>query len=138
MNPNNYFQKSQVMSMQTTEKMNMVFEYINLDYLDMMADGDNEMKKVMLGMLFEEMPLELEKMQQLCNDSKWQELSGACHKMKSTLSFVGNDTMTNTNKTLEIMSQEETETESFPAMINTLMEMWPKVKVELQGVHDGL
>lgn len=126
------------MSMQTTEKMNKVFEYINLDYLDMMADGDDEMKKVMLGMLFEEMPVELDKMHELCTTSNWQELSAACHKMKSTLSFVGNDTMTNTNKTLEIMSKEETETESFPDMINTLIEMWPKVKIELQGVHDGL
>ena len=36
------------MSMQTTENMNKIFEHINLDYLDMMADGDNEMKKVML------------------------------------------------------------------------------------------
>jgi len=126
------------MSMQTTENMNKVFEYINLDYLDMMADGDNEMKKVMLGMLFEEMPVELEKMQELCAANSWQDLSGACHKMKSTLSFVGNDTMTNTNKTLEIMAKEETETESFSGMINTLIEMWPKVKVELQGVHDAL
>ena len=89
-------------------------------------------------MLFEEMPIELEKMQQLCTASEWKELSGACHKMKSTLSFVGNDTMTNTNKTLEIMSMEETETESFSALINSLIEMWSKVKVELQGVHDGL
>jgi len=126
------------MSMQTTENMNKVFEYINLDYLDMMADGDDEMKKVMLGMLFEEMPVELEKMKQLCNDGSWQDLSSACHKMKSTLSFVGNDVMTNTNKSLEIKSHEGTETETFAGMVDTLIDMWPKVKVELQGVHDAL
>jgi len=104
----------------------------------MMADGDNEMKKVMLDMLFEEMPLELEKMKTLCDQGNWNELSSVCHKMKSTLSFVGNDVMTNSNKTLELMSKSETETESFPDLVNTLIEMWPKVKVELTEVHNSL
>ena len=121
-----------------TNQMNKTFEYINLDYLDMMADGDNEMKKVMLDMLFEEMPVELEKMKSLCQKNDWQELSSVCHKMKSTLSFVGNDTMTNSNKTLELMSKAENETESFPGLVDTLMDMWPKVKVELQQVHNTL
>ena len=126
------------MSMENTKEMDKVFEYINLDYLDMMADGDNDMKKVMLGMLFEEMPEELEKMQQLCEAKDWQELSSVAHKMKSTLSFVGNDEMTNANKTLEIMTKSETEAESFSGLVNTIVEMWPKVLVELQGVHDSL
>ncbi len=126
------------MSIETTNQMNKVFEYINLDYLDMMADGDNDMKKVMLGMLFEEMPEELEKMQQLCQAKDWQELSSVAHKMKSTLSFVGNDTMTNANKTLEVMSKAETETESLAEMVTTIVEMWPKVLNELKGVHDNL
>jgi len=126
------------MSMETTDQMNKVYEHINLEYLDMMADGDNEMKKVMLGMLFEEMPLELEKMQNECATEQWEELSSTCHKMKSTLSFVGNDSMTNANKTLEVMAKAATETESFPDLVQTLVDMWPKVKVELQAVHDGL
>lgn len=125
------------MSMETTQ-MNKVFEYINLDYLDMMADGDNEMKKVMLDMLFEEMPIELEKMKSLCAQGEWNELSSVSHKMKSTLSFVGNETMTNSNKTLEVMAKAETETETFLGLINTLIEMWPKVKGELTVVYNTL
>lgn len=118
--------------------MNKVFEYINLDYLDMMADGDDDMKKVMLGMLFEEMPLELEKMQQACTDENWAELSSICHKMKSTLSFIGNETMTNSNMTLELKSKEVTETNTFQALIDSIVETWPKVKTELEEVHNSL
>lgn len=124
--------------METTNQMSKVYQYINLDYLDMMADGDNDMKKIMLGMLFEEMPLEIEKMQQLCEAKEWDELSSVSHKMKSTLSFVGNEEMTNANQALEIMAKAADEPEALPPLVNTLAEMWPKVKPELQTVHDSL
>lgn len=124
--------------METTTQMNKVFEFINLDYLNMMADGDDEMKQVMLGMLFEEMPLELVKMTEQCAASDWAELSATCHKMKSTLSFVGNEVMTKANTTLEILSKTGEDAETYPEFIQTLHDMWPKVKQELQEVHDGL
>jgi len=126
------------MSMETTEQMNKIFEFINLDYLNMMADGDDEMKKVMLGMLFEEVPLELVKMTEQCAAGNWADLSATCHKMKSTLSFVGNDAMTEANKTLEILSKTGEDTETYTGFIQTLHDMWPKVKEELQTVHDGI
>lgn len=126
------------MSMQTTEQMGKVYENINLDYLNMMADGDDEMKKVMLGMLFEEMPLELERMQQECEAGNWTELSAVCHKMKSTLSFVGNPQMTEANQIMEVLSKSGEDINTFPGYITTLQEWWPKVLAELQEVHDSL
>jgi HPt (histidine-containing phosphotransfer) domain-containing protein len=78
-----------------------VYNFINLDYLDMMSDGDLEMKKVMLDMLFDELPTEIAKMRELVNSGRWKELSSVAHKMKSTLSFIGCDTMTAANIDIE-------------------------------------
>ncbi len=122
----------------STETEMKVYEYVNLDYLNMMADGDDEMKKVMLAMLFEEMPLELVKMTELCAAGEWTELSAACHKMKSTLSFVGNKDMTEANSILEILSKTGEEPESYPGFLQVLHDVWPKVKGELQQEHDGI
>ena len=83
-----------------------VYNFINLDYLDMMSDGDLEMKKVMLDMLFEELPQEIAKMRQLTNTSDWNELKSVAHKMKSTLSFVGCDPMTSSNSDIEMICKD--------------------------------
>jgi len=120
------------MSMQTTNPMSTTYEYINLDYLNMMADGDSEMKKVMLGMLFDEMPGELEKLQANCAEGNWKDLSAVAHKMKSTLSFVGNKEMTTANDTLEHKTKTGEDSETYPDLVNVLITMWPKVQVELQ------
>lgn len=97
-----------------------VYNFINLDYLDMMSDGDLEMKKVMLGMLLEELPAELAKMRELTSSGGWQELSSVAHKMKSTLSFVGSAAMTAANTDIEIFCKDGAENIS---MISAKMEI---------------
>ena len=97
-----------------------VYNFINLDYLDMMSDGDLEMKKVMLDMLFEELPTELAKMRELVNSSEWKELSSVAHKMKSTLSFIGCNAMTSANTDIETICNDG---ESNSSMISTKMEI---------------
>ena len=61
------------------------YKYINLDYMDMMSDGDDSMKKIMLEMLLEELPQEVKKMAELLEQENWGTLSSVSHKMKSTL-----------------------------------------------------
>lgn len=114
------------------------YQHINLDYLDMMSDGDNDMKKVMIEMLFDELPQEIEKMKSLYQQQSWDELSAVSHKMKSTLSFVGNDAMTNANKVIEIAAKEKTDTDQINGLLATLSEQFPKAISELKVEFDKL
>jgi len=107
------------------------YNYINLDYMNMMSEGDDSMKKIMLEMLLEELPVEIEKMQELLNAADWQELGSVSHKMKSTLAFVGNDAMTMANKDIELIAKNESDTDRLEGMINTLVELCPKTLAEL-------
>ena len=108
------------------------YSYINLDYMNMMSDGDDGMKKVMLEMLLEELPMELEKMNRLASEANWQELGAVSHKMKSTLSFVGNDDMTNSNKGIEMICKTGEGLEGIPDRLGKLTEKAPFALGELR------
>jgi HPt (histidine-containing phosphotransfer) domain-containing protein len=105
---------------------------INLDYLRLMADNDEEMIQTMLAMLLEELPDEMGKIQELADVENWDELTRVSHKMKSTLSFVGNDAMTAANKDLERITKYKTELQLVPTLVEVLNEQLPQVMQALQ------
>ena len=100
---------------------------IDLSYLEMMADGDDFMKKTMLDMLLEEMPPELEKLRGAYLAQDGEQLRQVAHKMKSTLAFVGNDAMTAANAALEAIGKEGAELSRAAAYLSTLETLAPAV-----------
>ena len=109
-----------------------IYKYINLDYLDMMSDGDDSMKKTMLEMLLEELPREFGEMTTLLEQKKWETLSSVSHKMKSTLAFVGNEEMTKANQQVEQLAKSNPSTESLEDLLNSLVRLCPMVITELE------
>lgn len=109
------------------------YQHINLDYLNLMADNDEDMKKIMLDMLLKELPVELEKMRSLEQAANWDELGNVSHKMKSTLAYVGNDEMTMANKTIEKLAKTASDVHELSALVKTLEENALKVIPELQS-----
>jgi HPt (histidine-containing phosphotransfer) domain-containing protein len=83
------------------------YSYINLEYLELMSDGDIDMKKVMLEMLLEELPAEVQKLADFSIEKDMENLSAVSHKLKSTLAFVGNETLDQTNKAIERIARKE-------------------------------
>ena len=116
----------------------MNYNYINLEYLDLMSDGDMDMKKVMIDMLLEEVPTEIEKLAQMEQANDWNQLKEVSHKLKSTLAFIGNSTMTTSNERVEEIAKTVTGVEELPALINTLMETYPHALEELRSVSTVL
>ena len=114
------------------------YNYINLDYLDMMSDGDESMKKVMLEMLLEELPQEVSKMTDLLETENWENLASVSHKMKSTLAFVGNDEMTIANKQIEQISKSNPSTDAISEHQSVLIKLCPMVLFELQEEYSKL
>lgn len=111
---------------------------INTDYLDLMSDGDTDMKKMMLEMMLEEIPAEIEKMNALIQEGNWKTLKEVSHKMKSTLSFVGNPEMTESNKIIEEIAKSEGAYDRLPTLIDSLLDLTPKVLKELKAELDSL
>ena len=111
---------------------------IDLSYMDMMADGDDDMKKMMLELLFEEPLQEIKSMYKLVRNSDLDSLGKVSHKMKSTLAFVGNDTLTNTNKEIERISKFNQDTDKLPDLVKTLDTLYQQALVELKSEHAKL
>jgi len=117
--------------------MSTTYQFINLSYLDLMSDGDEEMKATMIEMLLEEVPEEMSKMQDLYEAKDWKELREVSHKMKSTLSFIGNDAMTTANQQVEEIAKDGEGTDALPALLATLLEIYPKALEELKMEFDS-
>ena len=119
--------------------MNQVtYQYIDLSYLEEMAFGDAELKKTMLDMLFEEVPVELDKMRALTEVQDWDKLSSVSHKMKSTVSFVGNPALTEANRSIEHACKTGEETEHIPEWMNEVEHQFELSMPELRAVHAAL
>ena len=111
---------------------------IDLSYLELMADGDDFMKKTMLDMLLEEMPPEIEKLRQAFLAADFEALKQVAHKMKSTLAFVGNDAMTGANAALEAIGKEATDMPRASAPLTTIEALAPGVLVALRAESAGI
>jgi PAS domain S-box-containing protein len=111
---------------------------IDLSYMDLMADGDNDMKKIMLELLFEEPLQEIQSMYQMLKDDNLSDIKKVSHKMKSTLAFVGNDELTNTNVTIETIAKTEKDLDKLPNLITNLDKLYQGVLVLLKEEHDKL
>lgn len=117
----------------TTSMSKSGYEYINLEYMEMMSDGDDSMKKIMLEMLLTELPEELQKMTDCIPDTNWDEMCSVSHKMKSTLAFVGNDSMTTANREIESMTKDGGPNASTVSThMDTLNKLCPMVIEELK------
>jgi HPt (histidine-containing phosphotransfer) domain-containing protein len=112
-----------------------LYQNISLDYLDLMTEGDNDMRNTMLVMLIEELPAEIAKMRPLFEARDWLELREVSHKMKSTLAFIGNDTMTEANKKLELIAKNLAGAEVSGNLIAILEE---KLPIVMEDLHDCL
>lgn len=118
--------------------MKTVYEYVNPEYLDLMTEGDAATKKVILEMLLTELPSELAKMRALNDKEEWQTLWEVSHKMKSTLPFVGNEEMIDTNKQVEKLAKGRVQLNNIPIKLNKLEELCQKAIEELKEIHQAL
>ena len=110
------------------------YNYINLSYLEDMVGDDADMKQTMVEMLLTEIPDELAKMQTALADNDLEELFQISHKMKTTLSFIGNETMIEANRTLEHNARHRENVADIPQLLTTLLDLGEKVVAELASV----
>ncbi len=114
------------------------YKYINLEYMDLMADGDIDMKKVMLQMLFDELPEEVGKLASLAESGDMEGLSAVSHKLKSTLAFVGYTDMDTTNKRIERIAKDEEDAAKLSDLTALMLGFCDEVMPELHSEFDKL
>ncbi|MEZ4981975.1 MAG: Hpt domain-containing protein [Saprospiraceae bacterium] len=114
------------------------FQYINLEYLETVTDGDPEMKKEILGLVIDEIRNDMPRLSVLHASGDWDTLHNITHKFKSTLAFVGNELLTDTNREVEQISKVREKTESVPQLLQVINELQPRVEYELDLAYNSL
>lgn len=76
----------------------MIYRFIHLEYLDTISSGDVPLRQTLLEMVQDELQTALPAMKQAFQAKDWETLHGISHKMKSTLAFAGNTTLTAANQ----------------------------------------
>jgi HPt (histidine-containing phosphotransfer) domain-containing protein len=109
----------------------IAFTKINLDYLDLMTDGDEEMRHTMLEMLLDEIPSEMEKMKSAWQKNDLSDIKEISHKMKSTLAFIGSDPLTEANRAIEQVARGNGKSADFAALFSEIELHLPAVLEEL-------
>jgi len=122
------------------------YKHIDLSYLELMSDGDADMKGILLDMLLTEPVGEFDKMQKMAAEQNWNELKQVSHKMKSTLPYIGFEELTETNKKIDKTLWERQESQlsdeiiaqTVPTLVNTVTELYTKALPELQDARNKL
>lgn len=122
------------------------YKHIDLSYLELMSDGDADMKGILLDMLLTEPKGEFEKMQKLAAERNWDELRQVSHKMKSTLPYIGFEELTETNKRIDKILWERKNTgltedaiaATIPALVDTVSGLYTEALPELQHARNNL
>jgi HPt (histidine-containing phosphotransfer) domain-containing protein len=92
--------------------------------------------QTMLDMLIAEIPEEMDKMQQCVATSDWNEVFQISHKMKTTLSYIGNEEMIAINKQLEHNARHREHIDLIPSMVEKLCTMSVSVVDELGKAYN--
>lgn len=111
---------------------------IDLSYLDLMADGDELLKKLMLEMLLDEFPAEIQKMQELYKLESWRELRGVSHRMKTTLSFIGNELLSDVNCQVEYVVKHQIDLENLSSLFEQINLLAPDILLQLEAAYEEL
>ena len=122
------------------------YKHIDLSYLELMSDGDNQMKSVLLDMLLAEPVGEFEKMKTLADAKNWDELKQVSHKMKSTLPYIGYEELSETNKRIDKMLWERGNSaisddiidQTIPELVKNACNLYQKAVLELTDARNNL
>jgi len=82
------------------------FKFINLDYLNEISAGDDQLIAELVDMFFEQIPEYQDSMHELFEEKDWYNLGRMAHKAKSAVLMVGLNELANDLKNLEENAKE--------------------------------
>ena len=110
----------------------MDYQYIQLDYLEKMAVGDQGTRQELLRMLVSELESSGPRMRALWKDQNRAELQWLCHHLKSTFPFVGNERLANANRELEQYLRQGKDFNALQPLLIDIKTLIPKALKELR------
>ena|SRR5687768_1029996 len=105
----------------------------NLDYLQALANGNEQFIKEMISIFLVEMPQEIKSLEESIRKKSFEKIKLAAHKLRSTLPFVGLDKVIE-KEVIEIekMAAEKTDVKEIEPLFDTVKKACEKAAEELK------
>nr|WP_255749402.1 ATP-binding protein [Pontibacter liquoris] len=107
-------------------------KHCDLSYLHKMSGGNTDFIKEMIGLFLKQLPPELEHMKQAALKIDFPAVKEVAHKLKSSVSIVGAESMLVRLKQIEALAKQEAEIEQVLCLNQELTEINEQVALELQ------
>ncbi|MGV3504270.1 MAG: PAS domain S-box protein [Adhaeribacter sp.] len=98
-------------------------KYINLQYLEEMAEGDQHFIAEILSMFVEQTPRNLEHLQAFSREKDWKGVKALAHKMKSSVVMIGNQELEEIFVNLQLFATSEQQAAQIPELISQATEI---------------
>ncbi|MCC7224540.1 MAG: response regulator [Chitinophagales bacterium] len=105
---------------------------INLDYLESLTGGDDEIKQIMLETLVQDLPGEIIQLETDAQNEQWNALKASAHKLKSTCAYMGLEDSVELARVIEKNAWEETDLLDIPELVQQLAHNCRLAHTELQ------
>ncbi len=113
-------------------------EYINLNYLNEISEGDNQLISEMIDIFISEVPSYLKMMHKYQEDKDWDALGKLAHKAKASSSIMGMGQLTNELKDLELLAKENREPGLYLALVKRIENQFNSAIKELKLISKTL
>ena len=110
------------------------FKRINMDYLNEMSDGSDDLVQDLIEMFVKQVPVFSEQLDNLYQSGDYILLGKLAHKIKSSVAMMGIKELTADMKTLEIIAKEGKETEKYPVFISRFKTISSEAIIELNDI----
>ncbi len=93
-------------------------EMLNLNYLDRITGGNDNLRRQILELLLSETPEELQRLEEHTREQNWPRVRGVAHKMKSSATYMGlSQTLANL-KQIEENANAQINVEVIPSLVS--------------------
>jgi len=95
----------------------MEFKYINTEYLEMVAGGDLDLLKELIGMFRDQVFEFNTELKELYGQYDYKALGNLAHKAKSSVAIMGMDSLANMLKTFELEAKDGRNSEKYESYL---------------------
>ena len=108
------------------------YQHIDLNYLIDLSLGSKDFMEDLIISFIKTTPDSISKMQECVAAKDWQQVGGIAHKLKTSFSFMGMETMVEVSKSLQEFGLNNKELEKIPALVEEVVKEYPLAEAELK------
>lgn len=110
------------------------FKHINMEYLDEISEGNQDLACDLIEMFIKQVPIFTEQLDTLYSNGDYVLLGKLAHKIKSSVSMMGISELASDMKNLEFIAKEGKEVEMYPIYIAKFKRITSEAVIELNDI----